>query len=126
MKSLLSALATFVMFLSTGLPLCAQTASSPDTAWASYFKSLETAVVKHDKPALKALIASRILYEDGAVSDTRFLQDFGDEGGQLLNALKTGKVSGSGTKRLLKSEAGDIDFVFAKGKWYLKAFNVGG
>ncbi len=126
MKSLLIALTLCAALLITTSPAFSQEASSADAAWAGYFVSLKTAVTKHDQRALKALIASRIQYEDGTVSDTRFVKDFGSEGGQLLNALNSGTVSGNGAKRLLKSEAAEVEFVFAKGHWYLKVLNVGG
>ena len=126
MKFLLLTLAIFATLLTTTQPSFSQTTSPAEAAWAGYFDALKIAATKHDKPALKALMASRIVYEDGTVSDTRFLEDFGNGDGQLAKVLNTGKISGTGAKRSLISEAGEIEFIFAKGKWYLKAFNVGG
>ncbi|HVF72944.1 MAG TPA: hypothetical protein VM940_15180 [Chthoniobacterales bacterium] len=126
MKSLLIVLTICATIFATALPSSAATASSAEAAWAPYFGSLKTAVAKHDKATLKALIASRIDYEDGTVSAARFIEDFGSEGERLSKALKTGSVSGSGPKRLLQSEVAEIEFIFAKGKWYLKSYNVGG
>lgn len=126
MKILLAAVTLFVTLLTATPPSLAQTASPADAAWAGYFASLKSAVNKHDKTALKALIASRIDYEDGTVSNIRFLEDFVSSDSSLVKAVNTGKISGAGTKRLLTSEAGEIEFIFVKGRWYLKAFNVGG
>ena|SRR5436190_22243403 len=125
MKVLLVVFSVLGMMSAT-LPVLAETDSTADAAWSGYFDSLKAAVKTHDTVALKKLIASDIEYEDGVVSDTRFIEDFSDEHSGLTNAVVRGQVSGNGRKRLLKSEAGDIEFVFAKGKWYLKAFNVGG
>ncbi len=127
MKNLLTALAISAMLFTSPLAI-SQTKSPAEAAWAGYLSSLKSAVAKHDKAALKPLLASRIEVEDGKISDAQFIKGFArpDDWSTLADGLKTGKISGRGNKRLLKLEFGEVGFIFAKGKWFLNVYAFGG
>jgi hypothetical protein len=128
MKNLFILIAVAGIFFVASPPSLCQSKSPADIAWAGYFSSLKSAVAKHDKAALKPLLASKIEVEDGKISDAQFIKGFAvpDDWTILANGLKTGKVSGRGIKRVVKFEFGEVGFIFAKGKWYLNAYSIGG
>ncbi len=128
MKNLFILLTISGMIFIASPPSLCQSKSLADSAWTDYFSSLKNIVAKHDKAALKPLLASKIEVEDGKISDVEFVKGFAgpNDWSVLTRGLKTGKPAGRGDKRVIRFEGGEVGFVFSKGKWFLNEYAIGG